>query len=103
MPLLAYTVIATLPSEAAAAEYAAWLRDGHLDAVIAGGARSAQVVRIVEPPEPVEIEVRYLFESRAAFDRYVRETAPRLRAEGLARFGPASGVSFRRTVGEVVA
>lgn len=100
---IAYTVCATLPTRTLASEYVAWLRDGHLDAVIAGGARTAQVVRIEEPAEPVQVEVRYLFDSRGDFDRYVRETAPRLRAEGLARFGPASGVSFRRTVGVVEA
>ena len=103
MPGIAYTVYATLPDQGAAAEYVAWLLAGHTDAVIAGGAASAQVIRIVDPATPVQVETRYLFSTRADFDRYVRETAPGLRAEGLARFGPASGVSFRRTVGVVQA
>ncbi|MCC6661261.1 MAG: DUF4286 family protein [Phycisphaerales bacterium] len=103
MPALAYTVRATLPNHETAAAYIAWLRDGHLDAVIAGGARSAQVVQVEDPAAPVRVEVRYIFQARAEFERYVRETAPRLRAEGLAQFGPDSGVSFERTVGALVA
>ena len=47
-------------------------------------------------------EVRYRFPSRQAFDHYEQEIAPRLRAEGLKRFPPEKGISYRRSVGEVV-
>jgi hypothetical protein len=45
---------------------------------------------------------RYEFASREAFDRYVSEAAPRLRAEGLAKFGQDRGVSYLRYVGQVI-
>lgn len=106
MPPIAYTVRATLPDEPTAREYIAWLKGGHVDAVLRAGARSATIVRLDGPAGPgggVCVEVRYLFPSREAFDRYEREHAPALRAEGLARFGPGSGrtVSFERSVGQV--
>src|SRR5690606_5027785 len=105
-PQIAYTVTATLPGAALAEEYIAWLTGGHVADVIAGGAVRGQIARLDPGPEAsgaVRIEVRYLFPDRAAFDRYEREGAPRLRAEGLARFGPDRGVTFERRVGEVVA
>lgn len=105
-PQIAYTVTATLPG-AVAEEYIAWLTGGHVADVIAGGAASGQIARLDQAgPDAggtVRIEVQYLFPDRAAFDRYEREGAPKLRAEGLARFGPDRGVSFERRVGEVVA
>lgn len=71
-----------------------------MQAVIRGGASSATIVRQQEP-DPLRIEVRYVFPSREAFDRYVREFAPALRAEGLALFGPDSGVEFVRSLGVI--
>ena len=47
------------------------------------------------------VMARYVFPSREAFDRYVREVAPALRAEGLAKFGPQTGVLMERSVSEV--
>lgn len=107
-PGLWYSVIASLPSASLAAEYVAWLQGGHIDAVIRGGATSGDVV-VLDPdlrqaplPEPVSrVMASYRFPSRQAFDEYVREHAPALRAEGLARFGPSTGVTFQRLVGEI--
>ena len=101
---LAYTVIASCPSKQLSDEYIAWLEDGHIDAVIAGGAHSAMIVRLDrdDPAGPWVLEVRYMFSTRAAFDRYVKEHAPALRADGLKRFGPERGFSFKRTIGEVI-
>jgi hypothetical protein len=45
--------------------------------------------------------VRYHFPSREAFAAYERDHAPRLRADGLRRFPPERGVSYRRSVGVV--
>ena len=107
MDRIAYTVTATLPSEALAREYINWLRSGHLDAVIRAGAESGAIVRL-DPPElpapdgPVQVETRYVFATREDFDRYIRHTAPALRAEGLERFGPAKGVRFERRTGVVL-
>lgn len=106
-PQIAYTVTATLLDAAAAEEYIAWLTGGHVADVIAGGAASGQIARLdpagAEAGSAARIEVRYLFPDRAAFDRYEQEHAPKLRAEGLARFGPDRGVGFERRVGAVVA
>lgn len=104
MRRIAYTVRAGCPSEAVAAAYVAWLEGGHTDEVVKGGAESAMIVRLEPdaPGGPARVEVRYVFSTREAFDRYIRECAPRLRAEGLARFGPGSGVVFERTIGEVL-
>jgi hypothetical protein len=95
-----YTVSGTFTDQAVADEWVAWLRDGHLADVKRGGALDAEVVR-VDGAELV-YEVRYHFASREAFSRYEREFAPALRAEGLAKFPAARGVTYRRSTGDVV-
>lgn len=98
-----YTVVAEFDDAAVAEEWTAWLRAGHLAEVIEAGAIDAEVVAIDhEDGHPIEREVRYRFADRASLDRYVREHAPRLRAEGLALFPPERGVRYRRSIGEAV-
>lgn len=99
---IAYMVTATLPDEAAAADYIAWLEDGHLDKVIEGGAHSAMIVRLDPEDGPPRVETHYVFATRELFDRYVERTAPVLRAEGLKRFPPERGVRFDRRCGVIV-
>jgi hypothetical protein len=99
MAQVAYTVVATLPSEGVAREYVEWLLDGHVAAVVAAGAVSGVVVRSEEPP--LEVETRYVFPGRAAFERYVKEFAPGLRAEGARRFPVEVGIRFERRVGVI--
>ncbi len=99
---LSYTVIACLPDEQMCDEYVRWLVNGHIDAVVAGGAIRAEVVRIVDPLRPFRVESRYEFPDRDAFDHYVQQTAPALRTDGIRRFPPESGVTFERRVGEFV-
>jgi hypothetical protein len=103
MSAIAYTVTATIADPQVAERYLAWLEDGHVDAVIAGGAHSAMIVRLdrASPGEPVRIETRYIFSTRASFDRYEREHAPALRAQGQKLFAPTTGIAFSRSVGEV--
>lgn len=96
---VAYTVKATLPDEATTAEYVHWLAHAHVAHVIAAGAASAQVIRITDPPQPTSVEVRYLFPNRRALESYLAQHAPRLRAEGLARFPAERGIRFSRSVG----
>lgn len=102
MSAIVYTVTATLPDHPTAEGYLDWLRDGHVDAVVAAGAHSAMIVRLTDPPEPIRVETRYVFPTRQAFDDYLIHHAPALRAAGAERFGPETGVCFTRTVGEVV-
>lgn len=95
-----YIVIATLPDEPTAREFVEWLRAGHVADVVRCGAESGAVVRLDSDGRP-RVMAQYLFASRMAFDRYIAADAPRLRAEGLARFPVSRGVSFERLVGVV--
>lgn len=102
---LMYTVTVTLPDSATADEFVGWLLGGHAAAVVAGGASRAEVVRLDPDAESGGgvsrvVEARYQFPSRRALEVYLRDHAPGLRAEGMARFGPERGVSMRRTIGE---
>lgn len=99
---IAYTVIASLPSRELREQYVGWLIGGHTAEVIKGGAISAVVLRVDHESAGAWVaEARYTFASRAALETYLRDFAPGLRADGLRRFGPESGVTFRRSVGEV--
>lgn len=102
MTALAYTVIATFPDEDGRDRYVAWLRSGHLDAVIGGGAVSALIVVLEEPARPLSVESRYIFPDRDTFATYERIHAPALREDGLRRFGPETGVRFERRIGQIV-
>jgi len=97
---VAYTVRAVFEAEAVASEWVEWLRDGHLADVCAGGATKAEVVRL--DGARIEIEVRYRFASRESFQRYEREFAPKLRAEGLQLFPTSRGVAYARALGEIL-
>jgi hypothetical protein len=96
---ISYTVAVTLPDAATAEAWLAWLRGGHVAEVLAGGATAAEIVKL--DGDAHGYEVCYRFPSREAFDRYERESAPRLRAEGLRLFPPERGVVYRRWVGVV--
>lgn len=100
MTRVAYTVTATLPDEPTRDSFVAWLLAGHVDQVRAGGADVARVVQLTDPP--LGVQCRYEFPSEEAFERYLRVHAPALRAEGVARFGSVSGVTFRREVGTIL-
>ena len=95
-PEIEYRVTATIPDEALVGEYLRWLIEGHLEAVIAGGAYQASLLQRVDA-DPAEIESVYRFASEEDFATYEKDFAPALRAEGLARFGE-SGISFSRRV-----
>ncbi len=103
MTRICYMVVATLPSDEARDRYVSWLEDGHVDQVIAGGAHTAMIVKL--EPDPAgrpRVMTQYIFSTRELFDRYVAEHAPALRAEGLRLFGPQTGVSMHREIGEIV-
>jgi hypothetical protein len=97
---VAYTVTATLPDQTTVERYLAWLTQGHVQQVVAGGASSALVIRLSDPP--LSVQSRYQFPTPEAYQGYLRDHAPRLRAEGLALFGPHNGVVFRRELGTIV-
>lgn len=98
--MFAYTVGCSFSDPAVAEAWVGWLTGGHLAEVCAAGALDACLVKLDGPP--LRYEVRYHFADRAAFEAYEREHAPRLRAEGLARFPPEHGVAYARSTGEVM-
>jgi hypothetical protein len=100
MSELSYTVAATFTDPALAGSWLRWLRQGHTADVLAGGATSAEIVQM--DGTPLSFEVRYRFPSRDAFSTYEQQHAPRLRAEGLKLFPPEKGVTYRRTLGEIL-
>lgn len=101
--MIAYSVTAEFDELSVATEYVRWLQEGHLAAVLAGGALEAVLLRH-EPAAGAQLvfQTRYLFASMAAFDRYEKQFAPALRADGLARFPPSRGVRMTRTLSEVL-
>lgn len=94
--MFAYTVRAQFDDPGSRAEYLAWLVDGHAAAVVAAGARSAQVL----DGDDGSVEARYLFASAEEFAAYEAGPAVALRADGAARFGGA-GVRFARRTGRL--
>ena len=74
------------------AAYRAWL-DAHVREIVAlDGFLGAEVFERREPgAEDGEFALctQYRLRDAAALEAYLREHAPRLRADGLARFGPA--------------
>jgi hypothetical protein len=99
MSAVAYTVAATLADPSMVDEWLRWLTEEHLAGVLAAGASDAEVIEL----DGRSFEVRYHFPSRSAFEEYERVHAPRLRAEGLRRFPVEKGITYRRSVGVVVA
>jgi len=100
MPAIRYTVEVALPDEETAERWLKWMRAGHAEEVLAGGATAAEIVRRDGPV--IEDECRYSFPSRDAFDRYEREHAPRLRSAGLRLFPTEHGIHYHRTTGVVI-
>ncbi len=100
MPVLRYIVGVTLPDQTTADRWLAWLRDGHIAEVMAGGATSATIIQFTEPPLTFEID--YRFPSAATFAEYERDHAPRLRAEGRQSFPPENGIVYRRTTATII-
>lgn len=103
MPAILYTVRATCPTVHVRGRFLSWLTPNHVAEVMKGGATA---VRIVLPDResdtaPAVVETQYVFPSRKAFDAYVRDYAPALRADGLKHFPPESGVTYTRQVAEI--
>lgn len=98
MPI-AYTVRCTFTDPDIARRWADWLLEEHLQDVVDAGAESAALIEL--EGAPLTLEARYTFGERAAFDAYVQDSAPRLRAQGLERFPLDLGLSYERSVGVI--
>jgi len=73
-----------------ATEYRRWL-DTHVATILTlPGFTGARILEVLDPALPsarIALCVQYTLVDAAALDGYLREHAPRLRAEGAARFG----------------
>ena len=98
--MISYTVRCEFTDECVSQRWVAWIRDEHIQDVIGAGAMSGEIVRM--DGDAIVYEVRYRFADRAIFDSYIANHAPALRDEGLNRFPLGLGLSYTRTVGEVV-
>jgi hypothetical protein len=90
--------------EAIAIEFRTWL-DTHVRQILGvGGFLGATLLEVRDPaPSPGHIALcmQYMVRDPAALDAYLRDHAPRMRAEGTARFG--GRFTARRRVMDVVA
>lgn len=85
---------------AIAAAYRAWLATHVREILALPGFVSAQVHEVVDPLPTAGrngLSVRYVVRDAQALEDYLREHAPRMRADGLERFGE-EGVRIRRRV-----
>jgi hypothetical protein len=70
------------------AAFDTWLRDHIADMLQLPGFRSAEILGdSAAPPGRIRRTVQYRLADQASLDEYLREHAPRMRAQGLARFG----------------
>lgn len=92
--------VALEPDEEILGEFEAWL-EFHVDEMLAlPGFVGASIHKAEDQDSGRQLRVvRYELADRAALDRYLEESAPRMRAEGLARFGGRFRAS-RRVVQE---
>lgn len=79
-------------------DYRAWL-DAHVRAMCAlPGFAGARINEVIDPPPTagtVSFCVQYRLLDQAALERYLKEYAPRMRAEGVERFGQQIRTSRR--------
>lgn len=71
-------------------EYRAWLHDHVAEILALPGFTGAKVFEVLDPPASagrVALCVQYTLKHQAALDDYLRDHAPRLRADGMSRFG----------------
>jgi hypothetical protein len=70
-------------------DYRAWLQP-HVDAMLQlPGFIEARILEVLDPPpapDETGLCVQYALRDRASLERYLVEYAPRMRAEGTARF-----------------
>jgi hypothetical protein len=97
-PRFLYAVRSRFTNHEVRAEFIAWLSDGHLADVVNAGALDAELVELEAEgaDEPGDVESRYHFASRAAFEAYAAGPAVALRAEGMAKFPPERGIVMTR-------
>jgi hypothetical protein len=71
-------------------DYRVWLRDHIAEILALPGFTGAKIFEVQEPPPSagrIGLCVQYALEGGAPLDNYLRDHAPRLRADAVARFG----------------
>jgi hypothetical protein len=98
-PMIRYTVACRFVTgdQELAQRWVQWLLTRHLQDVLDAGAQSAELIALDD--ELPHYEIDYRFPNRAALQRYLSESAPKLRAEGLRLFPLELGLEYRRTMG----
>ena len=97
MSEVAYEVTLVV-QEGIAGDYEAWLHHHVAQMLALPGFVGARVWRMLEPaPAPGEVAFccLYTLRDRTALDAYLRDHAPRMRADGVARFGDRFRASRR--------
>ena len=84
-----YTVKAKFTKLSLAEEWLTWLRKGHCQEVLDGGAVHYEIVAL--DSEKQAYEVRYQFPNKQSFERYEEEHAPRWREEAKREDGAGEG------------
>ncbi len=93
-----YAVTASFADPTVAPEWIGWMEKEHLADVISAGALSGTVIAL----DDGRAEARYEFADRAAYDRYLVDHAPRLRALGIALFPTERGITYERRAGPTI-
>lgn len=101
MPPASASVIYEVNVEVDAAafeDYRRWLREHIGEILELSGFTGARVFDVADPPPSagrIGLCVQYTLKDQAALDAYLRDHAPRLRADGVARFGDRFQASRR--------
>jgi hypothetical protein len=97
--MIRYTVACrfTGNNQQVANQWLEWLRKKHLQDVLDAGAQSAELIQVDD--EVPHYLIDYRFATRSELERYLAESAPRLRAEGLERFPLELGLEYQRSTG----
>ncbi len=94
-----YEVEATFVDRGVAERWVRWMLDEHISEVCRCGATKGRLIRI--DGEKVIFIAQYEFASPGQLEAYFQHHAPRLRAEGAARFPPEQ-VSYSRRSGVIL-
>jgi hypothetical protein len=92
-----YEVSAELHDPSVVEAWVGWMLGEHIDDVVVAGAERGRLLWVVGRPR--SFIVQYEFATRRALQEYLSRHAPRLRAEGIRRFGPER-VTYDRRVSE---
>ena len=95
-----YEVHAHITNKEIEREWISWMLETHIDDVVKAGASIGHLVK--DDSTSGSYRAIYWFSSRRAFEKYIEEKAPQLRAEGIRRFGDSNYIQYSRTTAELL-